>query len=87
MLNKDDECFKWAVTRALNPVPRDQPRVIKLLRKQASRLNWEGISFPVTFSNEVCRRFEENNEQRWCLHLRVPGRGCYGSAKPREGVW
>ena len=29
MKNDDDQCFKWAVTRALNPVERDSERITK----------------------------------------------------------
>ena len=32
MKNNDEECFKWATTRSLNPVERDGERVTKLLR-------------------------------------------------------
>ena len=46
MKNKDNQCFKWAVMRALNPVTRDSERITKELRKQANELNWDGIEFP-----------------------------------------
>ena len=35
MENDDDQCFKWAVTRALNPVKRDAERITKILKTQA----------------------------------------------------
>ena len=38
--NNDQECFKHAVTRALNPVKRDGERVTKNLRKQEEKLDW-----------------------------------------------
>ena len=58
MKNEDNECFKWCVTRALNPVERDSERVTQKLRKQSEELNWKGISFP----REVDKidRFEKN---------------------------
>ena len=37
MKNEDDECFKWCVTRALNPVVKNAERVTKVLREQADR--------------------------------------------------
>ena len=40
-------CFKWTVTRALNPVDRDSERVTKELRKQAEKYDWSRITFPV----------------------------------------
>ena len=39
-------CFKWAVTRALNPVDDNPQRVTKDLREQAEKHKWEGITFP-----------------------------------------
>ena len=44
--NTDDECFKWCVARALNPVNTHPERITKDLRKQAEQLNWKDISFP-----------------------------------------
>ena len=46
MKNDDDQCFKWAVTRALNPVDNHPERITKELKKQAEEINWEGITFP-----------------------------------------
>ena len=46
MENKDDNCFKWAVTRALNPISTHAERITKELKKQAADLNWNGIEFP-----------------------------------------
>ena len=43
MKNEDDQCFKWAVTRALNPVDKNAERIDKTLRKQAEKLKWDGI--------------------------------------------
>ena len=47
MENKDEECFKWCITRALNPVERDSERIMKALREQSEKLDWSGIEFPV----------------------------------------
>ena len=62
MKNDDDECFKWAVTRALNPVDKDPQRVTKELRKQAEKLDLDGIEFPTPCSERVFRKFENNND-------------------------
>ena len=59
MKNEDNECFKWCVTRALNPVERDSERVTQKLRKQSEELNWKGISFPMEV--DKIDRFEKNN--------------------------
>ena len=37
--NKDGECFKWAVTRALNPVERNSERIDRKLREKSKVLN------------------------------------------------
>jgi len=57
--NKDNECFKWAVTRAVHPVDRNAERITKELREQAETLNWEGINFP-THLNDITK-FEKPN--------------------------
>ena len=41
----DNECFKWAVTRAVHPVDHNAERITKELREQAETLNWEDITF------------------------------------------
>ena len=59
MKNEDDQCFKWAVTRALNPVDKNAERIDKTLRKQAERLKWDGIEFPVCLQD--IGKFEKSN--------------------------
>ena len=61
MENKDDMCFKYAVTRALNPVSRDAGQISKVLKKQASELNWDGIEFPTPCTERQLKTFEKNN--------------------------
>ena len=60
MENNDDQCFKWAVTRALNPVKRDAERIDKNLRTQAKKYNWDDIEFPTKLKD--IHKFENNNE-------------------------
>ena len=60
MENDDDQCFKWAVTRALNPVKNNPQRIKKILKIQAEKYNWDGIEFP-TKLKDICK-FENNNE-------------------------
>ena len=57
--NRDDECFKWSVTRALNPVGKNSDRITKTLIEQSKKYNWDGISFP-TPTSEIAS-FEKNN--------------------------
>ena len=49
--NDDDECFKWVITRALNPVEKNSESIDKKLRKKSEVLNWDGLKFPVNLSD------------------------------------
>ena len=44
----DDQCFKWAVTRYLNPIARkrDSEKLTPKLRGQSEELDWTCTSFP-----------------------------------------
>ena len=50
MQNTDNECFKWAITRALNPTGKNPARVTKELREQAKKYNWD-VEFPTKVKN------------------------------------
>ena len=43
--NEDDECFKWAITQALNPVENHPERIDRNLREISKVLHWEGLNF------------------------------------------
>ena len=49
--NEDDECFKWAITRALNPVEKNSERIDRKLQETSKTLNWEVLKFPVNLSD------------------------------------
>ena len=59
MKNKDNECFKWCITRALNPVANHEEKIDKNLRKQSEELDWSDIYFPVSLSD--IDKFERRN--------------------------
>ena len=59
MNNDDNQCFKWAITRALNPVDKHSIRVTKILKMQAEKLNWEGLEFPTKVKD--IHKFEKRN--------------------------
>ena len=40
--NDDDECFKWEMTRALNPVEKNSERIDKKLRGHRSSIGMVG---------------------------------------------
>ena len=61
MKNNDDQCFKWSVVRALNPVDVHPERVSKELKDQSERLDWSGLKFPVKLDQIVI--FEKFNPQ------------------------
>ena len=60
MKNTDNQCFKWAVTRALNYVERNAARIDTNLREKAKELNWNGIDFPVSWHG--IKKFERQNK-------------------------
>ena len=59
MKNDDDQCFKWSVTRSLNPVDVHPERITKELKDQSERLDWSGLKFPVKLDHIVI--FEKFN--------------------------
>ena len=59
----DNKCFKWCVTRAVNPVDyHNHPSRVRITKEfvKQSELNWSGINFLTTL-NEI-DKFERNNE-------------------------
>jgi len=60
MKNTDNQCFKWAVTRALNSTGTHDERIDTNLRKKAKELNWNGIDFPVSWQG--IKKFELLNK-------------------------
>ena len=44
-------CFKWAITRTLNPVEKHSEPIDKKLRETSKVLNWEGLKFSVNLSD------------------------------------
>ena len=61
MKNNDDQCFKWSVVKALNPVAKNSERITKELKDQSERLVWSGLKFPVKLDQIVV--FEQLNPQ------------------------
>ena len=59
LTNEDDECFKYAITRALNPVEKTSERIDKKLRETSKDLNWDGLKFPINLSD--INQFENHN--------------------------
>ena len=57
--NEDEECFKWAITRALNPVEKNSERIDIKLREKTEVFNWEGLKFPVNLMD--INKFENHN--------------------------
>ena len=60
--NEDNECFKWAVTRALNPIGKNEERITNELREQAKLLNWTGLEFPMSVKH--IGKFEKQNADK-----------------------
>ena len=57
--NEDDECFKWAITRALNPVEKTLNVLIKKIFEKNQVFNWDGLKLPVNLSD--INIFENHN--------------------------
>ena len=57
--NDDQQCFKWAVTRAMNLTESHPELIDKKLRAKADTLNWDSITFPTPLSE--IDKFERNN--------------------------
>ena len=61
MQNEDNQCFKWCVARAINPVKRDAECTTKILRGQAEELNWDSVTFSMPCTDTAIERFEKHN--------------------------
>ena len=79
MKNEDNECFKWSMTRALNPVDRDQERLSKEIRKQSEQLDWFMLTFPVVSSHSSIKKFERVND----IGVNIFG---YENGSKKEGI-
>ena len=54
----DSQFFKWCITRAMNPIGKNQKLITKKLREQSKIFDWTGVNFPTSF--EDISRFEKN---------------------------
>ena len=52
--NNDNKCFLWFHVRHLNLVDKNPQRIPKEDKQLISKLNYEGINFPVS-KNDYCR--------------------------------
>ena len=57
--NENDECFKWAITRALNLVEKHSEGIDIKLREKSEVLSWKGLKFLVILSD--INKFENVN--------------------------
>ena len=63
MANKDDQCFKWATTKAFNLVKGEKNAhcITEELERQSEEFNWGGIKFPTPCEERMYKKFEDNN--------------------------
>ena len=59
MENYNEESFKYAVVRSLNPVDKNPQWITTYLRRQVEQYNWDGISFPTPL--DQIETFEKKN--------------------------
>lgn len=57
--NEHNECFKWAVTRALYPVENNPDRIKSDLKEKSKDFNLANITFPVDLKTIII--FERQN--------------------------
>lgn len=57
--NYDNQCFKWAITAALNPKENNSERLQQYI-EPSKQINWKGINFPATHKD--FSKFENNND-------------------------
>ena len=58
--NEDNKCFLWCHNRYLNPLKGNPERITKADRESVKRLDYTGVTFPVTLSD--MKRIEEQNK-------------------------
>ena len=58
--NKDNECFRWCHIRHLNPQDKDPQRIIKSDKEYIDKLDYSGITFPITIK-QIDRIKKKNN--------------------------
>ena len=80
----DEESFRWAVARALDPVDVQANRVTKTLKDQSERYNWDGLDFPTPL--EQIETFEKNNNLLVNVFGFDENRDCVTSLKLSKGV-
>ena len=65
MKNDDDKCFKYAVTRSLNPVTRDAERISKELKEHTTLYDWRESSFRLLATRSNLKRFKRTTTFRF----------------------
>ena len=58
--NTDNKCFLWCHNRHLNPLKKDPQRITKADRESVKRLDYTGVTFPVTVKD--IKRIEKQNK-------------------------
>lgn len=57
--NKDNQCFKWAITTCLFTPQKNVERITNVLKANAEKLNWDGLVYPAQV--DKISIFEMNN--------------------------
>ena len=72
----DQQCFEWAVTRAMFPVTRRGNVLTVALRKQVENFNWDRINFPTSLLENLIKIsvmvLSWNEKERRTEYLRLP---------------
>ena len=67
--NEDEECFKWVITRALNPLEKNSECIDIKFREKSQVQNWEGLKFRVNLSD--INKFENNILQFLLMVIKI----------------
>ena len=61
MKNKDNQCFKWCVNRAIFSIEKEiEERIDSQIRENSKRINWSGLQFPIELKDIT--QFENLNQ-------------------------
>ena len=58
-MEKNNDCFMWAVTSVVYPKKKNPQRLNEKMREDSEKFNWKGIDFPSSLHQ--INKFERQN--------------------------
>ena len=73
--NQDDECFRWAVLRAINPTDKNPERIDKNLKSKRDQINMDGIEFQIDIcepnpSKSYTKQYQKHTPSSFCYYIK-----------------